>query len=279
MSALPANETRFLAGADALAREIPDGACIGLPPDYSPVAMAVVRALVRRGAKDLKLLGVPVLGLCADILIGAGCVREVETSAVTLGEAGLAQRFTAAAESGAVKIIDATCPMIHTGLQATEKGVPFLPLRGVLGSDLVKNHPDWKTIDNPYTTGDPILLAKAIVPDVALFHARWADEAGNVWVGRRGELATIAHASQACYVSFEELKRGDMLEDELLAPGCISSVYVTAVAPAPRGAWPLGVPGAYGIDDAHLQLYARLAKTAAGFQQYLDEFVLQPVSA
>ena len=236
MSALPANETRFLADADALAREIPDGACIGLPPDYSPVAMAVVRALVRRGAKDLKLLGVPVLGLCADILIGAGCVREVETSAVTLGEAGLAPRFTAAAEAGALKIIDATCPMIHTGLQATEKGVPFLPLRGVLGSDLVKNHPDWKTIDNPYAAGDPILLAKAIVPDVALFHARWADEAGNVWVGRRRELATIAHASQACYVSYEELQRGDMLEDELLAPGCIGSVYVTAVAPAPRGA-------------------------------------------
>jgi glutaconate CoA-transferase subunit A len=234
---------------------------------------------VRRGAKDLKLIGVPVLGLCADILIGAGCVREVETSAVTLGEAGLAPRFTEAAEKKRIKVVDATCPMIHTGLQATEKGVPFMPLRGVLGSDLVKHHPDWKTIDNPYAKGDPILLAKAIVPDVALFHARWADEAGNVWVGRRGELATIAHASKACYVSYEELKRGDMLEDELLAPGCIASVYVTAVAPAPRGAWPLGVPGAYGIDDAHLMHYARLAKTADGFRQYLDEFVFKTVAA
>lgn len=276
---LPANQTRHLAGPDALAREIADGASIGLPPDYSPVAMAVVRALVRRGAKDLKLIGVPVLGLCADILIGAGCVREVETSAVTLGEAGLAPRFTEAAEKKAIKVIDATCPMIHTGLQATEKGVPFMPLRGVLGSDLVKHHPDWKTIENPYAKGDPILLARAIVPDVALFHARWADAAGNVWIGRRKELATIAHASQACYVSYEELKPGDMLEDELLAPGCIGAVYVTAVAPAPRGAWPLGVPGAYGIDDAHLMHYARLARTAAGFRQYLDEFVFKTVAA
>ena len=276
---LSSQQTRHLAGPEALAREIPDGACIGLPPDYSPVAMEVVRALVRRGAKDLKLIGVPVLGLCADILIGAGCVREVETSAVTLGEAGLAPRFTEAAEKKRIKIIDATCPMIHTGLQATEKGVPFMPLRGVLGSDLVKHHPDWKTIDNPYAKGDPILLAKAIVPDVALFHARWADEAGNVWVGRRRELATIAHASRTCYVSYEELKPGDMLEDELLAPGCIGSVYVTAVAPAPRGAWPLGVPGAYGIDDAHLMRYARMAKTADGFRQYLDEFVFKTVAA
>jgi glutaconate CoA-transferase subunit A len=235
--------------------------------------MAVVRALVRRKAKDLKLIGVPVLGLCADILIGAGCVREVETSAVTLGEAGLAPRFTEAAEKGSLKIVDATCPMIHTGLQATEKGVPFMPLRGVLGSDLVKDHPDWKTIDNPYAKGDSILLAKAIQPDVALFHARWADEAGNVWVGRRRELATIAHASKSCFVTYEELKAGDMLEDEVLAPGCISSVYVGAVAPSPRGAWPLGVPGVYGIDDAHVQAYARMAKTAEGFRKYLDEFV------
>ena len=279
MSALPSNQTRFLADADAVAAEIRDASSIGLPPDYSPVAMAVVRALVRRKAKDLKLIGVPVLGLCADILIGAGCVREVETSAVTLGEAGLAPRFTAAAENKTLKIVDATCPMVHSGLQATEKGVPFMPLRGVLGSDLVKHHPDWKTIDNPYAKGDPILLAKAIVPDVALFHARWADEAGNVWVGRRQELATIAHASKSCYVTYEELKKGDMLEDELLAPGCISSVYVTGVACAPRGAWPLGVPGAYGIDDAHLMQYAKLAKTAEGFRQYLDEFVLKPVAA
>jgi len=259
--------------AEAVAAAIPDGSSVGLPPDYSLVAMAVVRALVRRKAKDLKLIGVPVLGLCADILIGAGCVREVETSAVTLGEAGLAPRFTEAAEKGSLKILDATCPMIHTGLQATEKGVPFMPLRGVLGSDLVKEHPDWKIIENPYAKGDSILLAKAIAPDVALFHARWADEAGNVWVGRRRELATIAHASQTCFVTYEELKAGDMLEDEILAPGCISSVYVGAVAPSPRGAWPLGVPGLYGIDDAHVQAYARMAKTAEGFRKYLDEFV------
>jgi glutaconate CoA-transferase subunit A len=259
--------------ADAIAAAIPDGASIGLPPDYSLVAMEVVRALVRRRAKDLKLVGVPVLGLCADILIGAGCVREIETSAVTLGDAGLAPRFTEAAEKGALKIIDATCPMVHTGLQATEKGVPFMPLRGVLGSDLVKHHPDWKVIENPYAKGDAIILAKAIAPDVALFHARWADEAGNVWVGRRKELATLAHASKSCYVTFEELKPGDMLEDEILAPGCISSVYVTDVAPAVRGAWPLGVPDVYGIGDAHVQQYARLAKTSDGFKQYLEEFV------
>ena len=149
MDALPANATRFLADAEALAALIPDGARVAMPPDYSLPAMAVVRALVRRRARGLRLLGVPVLGMCADLLIGAGCVAEVETSAVSLGEAGLAPRFTEAAEKGEIAVRDATCPMIHSGLQAAEKGVPFMPLRGVLGSDLVAQRPDWKVIDNP----------------------------------------------------------------------------------------------------------------------------------
>jgi glutaconate CoA-transferase subunit A len=275
VSGLPANRTRSLRDADAIAQSIPDGALVALPPDYSLPAMAVVRALIRRRARNLRLLGVPVLGLSADLLIGAGCVAEIETSAVSLGEAGLAPRFTEAAVSGAIRVKDATCPMIHSALQAAEKGVPFMPLRGVLGSDLVKHRPDWRVIDNPLGGGgDPILLAPALEPDVALFHARWADSAGNVWLGRRRELATIAHASRATYVTYESLREGDLLEDELLAPGVLASVYVTGVAHAPRGAWPLGVIDEYPIDDAHLASYAKAAKTREGFARYLDEFVL-----
>lgn len=263
--------------AAELAALIPDGALLALPPDYSMPAMAVVRALIVQKRKNLRLLGVPVLGMCADLLIGAGCVAEVESSAVSLGEAGLAPRFSEAVEKNLVKVKDATCPAVHTALQASEKGVPFMPLRGVLGSDLVKNRSDWQVCQNPFGQGDdPILFVPAIAPDIALFHARWADEAGNVWVGRRRELGTIAHASKRCFITYEELKTGDMLEDELLAPGVITSVYVTALAPAPRGAWPLGIAGVYGIDDAHLAHYARAARTREGFERYLSEFVCIP---
>ena len=264
----------ILRDAEAIAAAIPDGALIGLPPDYSLPAMEVVRALIRRRARGLKLLGVPILGFSADLLIGAGCVAEVETSAVSLGEAGLAPRFTEAAQKGEIKIRDATCPAIHAALQASEKGVPFMPLRGVLGSDLVSEREDWKVLQNPFAEGeDPILYVPAIAPDVALFHARWADEAGNVWIGRRRELASLAHAAKRTFVTFEELRAGDMLEDELLAPGVVAAVYVEAAAPAKRGAWPLGVADLYGIDDPHLARYARAAKTREGFQRYLDEFV------
>jgi glutaconate CoA-transferase subunit A len=260
--------------ADIAAR-IPDGALVAMPPDYSMPAMEAVRELIRRGSTNLRLLGVPVLGLCADLLIGAGCVAEVESSAVSLGEAGLAPRFSEAVEKNLLKMKDATCPAIHTALQATEKGVPFMPLGGVLGSDLVKGRKDWKVGPDPFS-GRQFLLVKAIQPDVALFHARWAAEAGNVWVGRRKELATIAHASKNTFVTVEEIRKGDMLADELLAPGVISATYVTGVARAERGAWPLGIADVYGIDDAHLALYAKAAKTREGFEQYLKEFVWSP---
>lgn len=268
----------FLGGAAEIAARIPDGALIAMPPDYSLPAMEVVRCLIRRRARNLRLLGVPVLGLCADLLIGAGCVAEIETSAVSLGEAGLAPRFTEAAEKGELKVKDATCPAIHTALQASEKGVPFMPLGGVIGSDLIKGRDDWMVSPSPFS-GKEILFVKAIQPDVALFHARWADDAGNVWIGRRRELATIAHAARETFVTFEEKRDGDMLEDELLAPGVLSAIYVTAAAPAKRGAWPLGAPQMYEIDDAHLAAYARAARTREGFEGYLQKFVFSPERA
>ena len=255
--------------AEGLAARIPDGALLALPPDYSLPAMEVVRCLIRKKSRNLRLLGVPVLGMCADLLIGAGCVAEVETSAVSLGEAGLAPRFTEAVERGEIKVRDATCPAVHSALQAAEKGVPYMPLRGVIGSDLVRARSDWKIVDG-------VLNVPALRPDVALFHARWADGAGNVWVGRRRELATAAHAAEETFVTYDELKPGDMLEDEILAPGVISSLYVGATAHAPKGAWPLGLPGVYGADDTHLSQYARAAKTREGFQRYLDQWVLTP---
>ena len=177
--------------------------------------------------------------------------------------------FTEAVEKGEIEVRDATCPAIHTALQAAEKGVPYMPIGGILGSDLVRQRKDWRV------EGD-LLLVPALRPDVALFHARWADEAGNVWVGRRRELATAAHAARQTYVTYEEKRAGDMLEDELLAPGVISAVYVSGAVQAAKGAWPLGVPGVYGVDDTHVSQYAKAAKTREGFQRYLDEWVLTP---
>lgn len=260
---------------ETLAARVPDGAFVALPPDNSLCPVALVRALIRRGARDLRVLGVPISGFATDLLIGAGAVASLTTSAVTLGEAGLAPRFTAAIKAGSLRLTDATCPAVHTALQAAEKGVPFMPLRGMIGTDLIPQRPDWRVIDNPFADApDPIVLVPALIPDLALIHAAMADRHGNVWVGRRRELATIAHAARATLVTAERIVEGNLMEDERLAPGVISSLYVSAVAVAERGAWPLGLLDLYPADAAHLDAYAKAARTEDGFRAYLAEHVL-----
>ena len=264
-----------LVSLDALAALVPDGALVALPPDNSLSPCELARELARAGRRGLRLLGVPVSGYATDLLIGAGCVASVQSSGVSLGEQGGAPRFLAALRAGTVTMLDATCPAIHTMLQAAEKGVPFMPLRGIIGSDILAHRPDWKVIDNPFAEdgGDPIVLLPALAPDLALFHAAMADADGNVYVGRRHELATMAHAARRSLVTVERVVPGSLLEDERLAAGTIAATYVEAVAVAERGAWPLRLLDEYPADPAHLADYARLARTEDGFRAYLDRFV------
>ncbi len=270
---------------DSLAGLVPDGALLALPPDNSLAPCAFARALVRRSmqggdvrggdVRDLRLLGVPVSGYATDLLIGAGCVAQLQTSAVTLGEAGTAPRFAAAVADGSLELLDATCPAIHTMLQAAEKGVPFMPLRGLLGSDVLTHRPDWRVMQNPFSDApDSIVLLPALAPDIAVFHAVLGDAHGNVWVGRRRELATLAHAARRVLVTVERMVPGNLLDDERLAPGTISGTYIEAVAVAVRGAWPVAVLDEYPADAAHLLEYARAARTVDGFHGYLDRHVL-----
>ncbi len=259
---------------EEIVSRIPVGCMLAVPPEDSNVPMAATRALVRRGVRDLHLLGVPTRGFQADLLIGAGCVRTIEAAAVGLGEFGPAPRFVEAVRSGAIEIKDATCPAIHTALQAAEKGVPFMPLRGLIGSDVLRRRADWRVIDSPFGEDDPIVLLPALAPDVALFHARWADRDGNVWLGRRRELMTLAHAARATLVTVEEIRDGNLLADETMAAGTLPALYVSAVARAPKGARPLGLAECYEADADHLREYAELARTPEGFTRYLRRHVL-----
>lgn len=258
---------------DKLAAKVAPGALLAIPPDYSGVSMAATRALVAQGVKNLRVICVPTSGIQIDILIGIGAIAELEAAAVTLGELGLAPRFTAAIKAGTLSMKDTTCPAVHAALQASEKGLPFLPLRGLIGSDILKHRPDWKLGDNPFAAGDPIVFLPAIQPDVALFHVTKADREGNVWIGRRRELATMAHASKRSLVTAEEIVEGSLLDDEATAAGVLPSLYVEAIAEAPRGAWPLGLQDLYTGDDAELTRYAEAARTEAGFRAWLDGFL------
>src|SRR5690242_18832607 len=258
---------------------IEDGCLLVVPREVSGVAMAATRALIRRGVKRLHLVALPTSTLQADLLIGAGCIETLETSAVSLGEFGPAPRFTAAILANAIRMRDATCPALHAQFQAAEKGVPFMPLRGLIGSDLMTHRADWKIIDNPFGNNDPIVLLPALKPDVALFHAPLADRDGNVYIGTQRELVTLAHAAARSIVTAEKIHDTNLLRDPLFAAGTLPGFYVEAVAVEPRGAWPLPLPDRYAIDAAHMSEYARLAASANGFAQYLDRYVYEKRAA
>jgi glutaconate CoA-transferase subunit A len=191
---------------------------------------------------------------------------------MTLGEAGGAPCFNRAVREGSIALKDSTCPAIHAGLTAAQKGAPFSAIRGLIGTDVLRYRPDWRVIENPFGAGgDPVVLVPAIRPDVAIFHAAMADRAGNVWIGRRRELATMAYAARRTIVTVERVIEGDLFETETLAAGTLPALYVEAIGIAPRGARPYGLWGEYPADTGELLRYAAYAKTAAGFAAYLAE--------
>jgi glutaconate CoA-transferase, subunit A len=258
----------MLTSLEALVASIPDGAMLAVPKDTSGVAMAATRALIGRGVRNLHLVCVPTSGIQADLLIGAGAIATVETSAVTLGEFGPAPCFTAALRNRSLRILDATCPAIYAALQAGEKGLPFIPLRGLIGSDVLRHRTDWKVIDNPFGENDSIALLPAIRPHVALFHARMADRFGNVFIGREREVMLMAHAARDTLVTVEEIVEGNLLEDEARSGSVLPAIYISGIALARRGAWPLAFDS-YPMDEAAIGRYMSLARTPEGFAQFL----------
>jgi len=268
-----------LCDLNELAAAVPDGAKLAVPSDNCGVAMAATRELVRRGVRGLHLVCVPTSGLQAEILIGAGAIDVLETSAVTLGEFGPAQRFIDALKNRRIRMLDSTCPAVHAALQAGQKGLPFIPLRGLIGSDLLASRADWKVIDNPFAPGDAIAVLPAINPDIALFHAPLADRHGNVYIGRRRELLTMAHASKQTFVTVEAISEHNLFDDPQLVPGVVPAIYVSRIAIAKQGAWPIGLPGHYGADDAAISRYVQGAKNDEGFRRFVDAWLGEALAA
>jgi glutaconate CoA-transferase subunit A len=258
---------------DALAGRISPGQSLAIPVDRSGVSMAATAALIEAGIDNLRLVCVPISGMQADLLIGAGAVAVLETSAISLGEAGGAPRFAAAVRAGSITLRDATCPAIHAGLLAAQRGVPFMPIAGIIGSDLLEVRPDWKVIDSPVGEAGKVVVVPAITPDVALFHAPEADRDGNVRIGRYRELATMAYAARRTLVTVERIVDHNLLATEDSAAGVLPALYVDAIAVAERGAWPLPLWNEYPTDDAEVARYAAMARTEEGFRAYLSAFL------
>lgn len=238
--------------------------------DMAP--MALVRELIRAEVKGLHLVCSGSVGLNADMLVGSGAVDTIELSHVMLGESGLAPRFRRLAEQGAIRTLDHTCPGMSAAISAGAMGIPFIPVRGLLGTDYLQVRDDFKVIADPFEPGQEIVVVPAITPDVCIFHAYQADEEGNVIVSRSQNIKQLVQASLINIATVEETVTTDRLDDSLGAR--IPSAFLTAVVTAPYGAHPSGCPTYYEADRTALAHYANEAKTKETFDRYLSRHML-----
>jgi glutaconate CoA-transferase, subunit A len=270
----------FLSDLSSLVARIRNGTKLAIAKTECGAAMAATHELIRQNIQDLHLILVPTSGLQADLLIGAGCVQTLEGSGVTMGEHGQAPCFGRFVGEGRISLKDATCPAVYAGLQAAEKGIPYMPMRGLIGSDVANYRDDFTIVSNPFAVDDPIMAVRAIQPEVALFHAPLADRHGNVWIGRHKPLMLLAHASKETLVTVEKIFDDNLLDDPIYGPATIPSLYISGIVQQELGAWPTRSPGLAEEDIKHVETYMRLAATQEGLVEYLDRYVLPgPASA
>jgi glutaconate CoA-transferase subunit A len=150
-------------------------------------------------------------------------------------------------------------------------GVPYVPVIGLVGTDLLERRDDMVLAPDPFGEGKVTVVAKAMRPDVAVFHVDKADEQGNVSCGYRAELVILAEASKHVIVTAEEVV--DRLTERDATGTFIPSILVDAVVHAPYGAHPGGFPGRYAPDAVAMKEYVAASRDDASFQTYLAEHV------
>ncbi len=244
---------RTMALDDAL-ELIGDGASVAVGGAVlSRKPMAAVRALAQAGRRDLELITFAG-SLEVELLLEAGALRAVRSSYVGLGSHGMAPRFAAAVSARSVEDSEESEWMLLGGLRAAASGLPFLPTRAALGSDLVAER-GLREVTDPYT-GERFLAVPALVPDVALVHAWRSDAEGNIqsrWPPDHlwDVDLLMARAARTVIVTVEQVVDAE----EIRASAQHTILYgfeVDAVVETPGGARPTAFPPEYGIDETRL---------------------------
>jgi len=259
---------------DELISHVEDGNTVAVGGGLSSrEPMAVLRALIRKGVKDLNVVG-SAHGIDIDMLCAGGCVSESSESYVGFEQDfGMAPNYRRACESGEVKVNDSCCYTVVQQLRATILGLPFMPVRSIRGTSVFDMHPEYKTMTCPYT-GEELALVPAVQPDVAVIHAQYGDAHGNLRIeGPPVADILFAKASKKVIASVEEIVSNERLHE--LGGANIPYFYVTALAEVPMGAHPTACYPFYAYDREHTKDYYQLAKQGAdAFKAgYLDPFV------
>lgn len=251
--------TRILTPAEAAA-DIADGSVLGIGGLQGNFPMATIRALARRGARDLDVLGPPV-GMAAELLIAAGCVKRLAAPYMGVeGVIAVAPAYRAAVEAGRLALWECDEAILLAALRAAAQDLPFLPWRGGVGTDLPRLNPELTEFVDE-ASGTPLLRVPARRPDVALLRALEADPAGNVRYHAHSAFADPAFARAARRV-FVEVER--IVDHELVLAEPERTVIhrADAIVPAALGSHPFRSSGVLEQDDAWLRDWTTQIRTA-----------------
>jgi glutaconate CoA-transferase, subunit A len=258
-----------LAGAAAL---VADGSMVALGGGLSArLPMALVRELIRQGRRGLHVVG-SAHSIDVDLLVAAGALAICEESYVGFEQdLGLAPAYRRAAESATIEVRESCCATILAQLRAAEYGLPFLPVRGVKGSDIRRLHPEYGEVTCPFT-GESLVAVPPLRPHVALMHAPLGDRYGNLHLDQPYVLdERFAAASRNVVATVERLAGTEEVRGEGIT---IPAHLVAAVCEVPYGAHPTSCYPSYAYDRPHLADYVKAAATGgAALQNYLDTFV------
>ncbi len=241
--------------------------------------MSAVHEIIRQGLKDLTITRSNAAD-DFDMLIGAGCVKRFISTFLSLGIYGLGRCFRRSLERGIphkIEIEEYTNLSLPLMLQAGAMGMPFVPVKDMVGTDLLNiksfmGDGKYKLIDSPFD-GSPVLLAPALTPDVAIIHVQQADVEGNaqIW-GIGGDCQAGAMASKKVIVSCERVVSRETIGKDP-SRTIVPSFKVCAVVEDPFGAHPGYTPGFYDVDFGWGYEYKVASDTEEGFKAFVDQWI------
>lgn len=264
---------KLTALSDAIAL-IPDGATVALGGNtFHRSPSAAVHELVRQGKQGLRVIKTAG-AYDVDLLAGAGCIDRAAVGYVGLEALyGLAPNYRRAVEEGTLTVEEHACYTVATALRAAVQGVPFLPVAGIFGSDLVPAR-DWKTVKDPYT-GEELVAIARIVPDWAILHVEKADPEGNAFIsGSIFEDLLMANAAERVLITAEEV----VSQDTFRAGGAgatIPGFLVEAVVHSPGGARPCSCGELYPVDEVYLSAYVEASKDDVGYRDFIQDNIMR----
>ena len=265
---------------DEAAALVPDSALVGIGGStLSRTPLAMVWALIRAGRHDL----VCARGISSsegELLFAAGISRHLITSWFSLGIVwGVSRIMRAYTESNRAKFEEWSHMAMGLRFRAGAMGVPFLPMRSMLGSGVIAQLPDAKEIDCPFT-GEKLVLVPALNPDFALIHVQRCDAFGNAQIdGLPFMDLDLALAANRVILTTERIVSNDQIRrrpDHTKIP----FFTVDAVVEVPFGCAPHECFGVYEPLFDHLDRYAASLKPDAekGMRDYLERYFYEPKS-